>query len=224
MSRYKILFVALIVALAGSACASAIASAAEPELVSSSYPIKYSGTIPAATWEVAGGSNFKCIPESSTDEGEITGPRTLTAVIHFKGCKAGGAWCTSPGAVNGEIITQPLDGTPVYSPKFGIAIVFKPKSGVNVVNTFKCIENAEVRGGIIAWLQNTYNKYTSTLNLEFAGSLGQQNPLWYYTDRLEKVYASLETSWLDYGSFQPLDWAFKNTLTLSGTVNPRDPA
>jgi hypothetical protein len=225
MSRSKILFAVLIATLAASACASAVASAELPELVSSSFPIKYSGTIAeSAKWEVPGGSSFICTGSTSTSEGEITGPKTITAVMHFRGCKAGGAWCTSEGAKTGEIVTQPLVGTVVYPPNFNknFAAVFKPKSGVNIVNLFTCIVNAEVRGSIIAISPTQRNKPTSTLEFTFSQAGGAQNPLWYYTEAGEKIHASLETSWLDTGSFQALGWGFNSTLNLSGgTVEPK---
>jgi len=224
MSRLRSLLVVLIALLAASACASAVASAEPPELRSSSFPIKYEGTISEpATWEVPGGNQqFKCA-SGSTSEGEITGAKTVTAVMHFRGCRVTGvnSWCTSEGAKTGEIVTQPLEGTVVSAPNFAVAIVFKPKSGVNVVNTLKCLlVNSEVRGIIIAVCTNPQYKATSTLNLTLRQEAGYQTPEWYYTETEAKVPAWLETTWAS-GLFQRLGWNFNNTLSLSGgTVKP----
>lgn len=215
MSRPKMLLAVLIALLAASACASAMASAALPELRGDFFPMRYAGSIGTATWQVPGGSNFACVSGGSTSEGEITGVKTMTAVIHFRGCEVEGAWCTSEGAKTGEIITQPLEGTPVYRKKGesgSMWIVFKPESGVNVVNKFKCIVNGEVRGAIIARVNNGRWEHTTKLNLAFVQAEGQQSPTEYLNEEGSERHASLETTWLGGGSFQSLGWGFDDTL------------
>ncbi len=224
MSRFKVLLVALVALLAVSACASAVASAEYPELRSSSFPIKYSGTIPGALWEVPGSSSFKCIPTDGSIEGEITAVNKLTAVMRFTGCKAAGVWCTSEGASTGEIVTRPLEANTEYLSNLNhFGIVFKPTSGVDIAN-FKCNGNFEVKGVVISTCYAAKNKPTSTLELGFTQAGGKQIPSWYYNTEVlpaKEVSTSFETNWPSV-TFRSLGWSFNTTLKLSeGTVEPR---
>jgi opacity protein-like surface antigen len=213
MSRPKVLLAVLIALLAASACASAVASAAPPELRGDFFPMKYAGSIGTARWEVPG-AIFTCVSGGSTSEGEITGVKRITAVIHLRGCGAEGGWCTSEGAKTGELVTQPLEGTPVYLKKGesgSMWIVFKPESGVNVLNKFYCLGlSGEFRGTVIARVKNGRWEHTTKLNLAF----NQSGETEYLNEEGGNSRASLETNW-GGGVFQSVSWGFEDTLNTS---------
>ena len=225
MSRPKVPLAVLIAILTVSVFASAVASASAslPEIDSSHYPFKYASTISgAATWE-EGPTIVKCTGATSTIEGEVTGAKTMTAVIMFRGCKAGGAWCNMT-ATKGELVTQPLEGTLAYVNKATRTpgIVFKPRTGMNVVGRFSCDGvSGEVTGAVIALLTGVYNgEKTTRVGFRFQGSKGKQLPEAYDNEAGEEVHASMETNWPSY-PFAPLSWNFEAASTLAEEVEWR---
>jgi hypothetical protein len=205
MSRSKLLLSILVALIVASTCVSATASALEPELRGDFYPMNYSSTFATSTWQVPN-ATFKCVSTPSASEGELTGVKTMTMVIHFRGCKASESFCTSEGAAAGEIVTQPLEGTVEQR-----AILLTGKSGGPIVKSFKCLgQSGEVKGSLLATVANLGTEHTTELRLSFGATKEYQEAL-----GKEKRVTALETNWLGGGKYEPVTWTFEDTLKLA---------
>jgi hypothetical protein len=94
------------------AATSASASAALPEF-SGPFPKAFTSTSGASTLETVKGTKFTC--KADTNTGEITGPKEGHVTIKFTGCESSGLACNSSGAAPGEVITNVLTVTLLYT-------------------------------------------------------------------------------------------------------------
>jgi hypothetical protein len=215
-SKFRGGFVLLIAMLALGAVGVSAASAALPEFKAGpgeKLPVSYTGAVGSAEWTMSG-SRFEC-GAGNTLAGTITGAKTVTGTIHFVNCKSGERACTSEGATKeGEIITEPLEGTLVYRSKAGktVGIDFKAQTGTAVVKLRKCLVGAsgEVRGSIVMPITNV-NQRSSSFTLSAIEGRGYEN------ESGEKETATLESNWPN-GVFSPVSWLFGANLTTSRSI------
>lgn len=104
-------------------------------------PLAFTSTSPTGYLENAKGEKIEC--KSDSNEGVITGPKTVTVTVKFKECKGPlGTTCTStaPKAKNsGEIETNSLTGTLGYinAAAKEVGLSLKPTTGT-LFTKFKC--------------------------------------------------------------------------------------
>ena len=138
-----------------------------------------SSELTAVTLQPAKGSPVTCTAE--TGRGEYTGPKTVSGVIlTLTGCIDAGAQCMS-GAVAGEIVSNPLEGT-LGVEKLG-ATSSKNKIGLDLFSVgktgpvveFACgLNTVSLRGSVIVPVKA--NKMRLTQTLKFKASKGKQKP------------------------------------------------
>ena len=147
---------------------------------------KFTGVGGVGTLETVSRATVTCKVEKSA--GEITSSKTVGNIsVIFTGCESAGFKCTSTGAKEGEIATNPLAGSLVWAnaTKTKVAIDLVPQSTELFVE-FQCgPANAKVKGSVLAPLPA--NKAQTTFEEKFAAKYGKQKPEFYYTESKEKV-------------------------------------
>jgi hypothetical protein len=173
------------------------ASAALPEFVgqgeiSSTHPVKYTFKGGSVAFSVPGIENIvQCA--SSTGEGSITGPKTLTARLTLEGCKQGVVSCQS-GGVQGRVVTEELKSALVYISKATkvVGIDLNQYEGklpppLPVFATLVCGNSKEgINDAAIAPI-TPINTKGKAFTLKLAGKLGVQSPAEYENEKAEKV-------------------------------------
>jgi hypothetical protein len=226
MFKSKALLAVLVGTVASSACMLTMASAGQAEIV---LPTiigaggSYTGTVGAFTLETADNSHVVCAASGSTSEGALTGDKTMTAVLHLRGCRVSGyaITCNTEGAAKGEIVTQPLQGRLFYvhrgEPQPVAGFVFKPVTGENIATNFTCWNSApgNFRGAVIGVIAAAdRGRRTTEITLQFKQAKGHQEPAEYEDESGHMVLTSLESSWPSYVNkpFQSLGLAFESTM------------
>jgi hypothetical protein len=146
---------------------------------------KFTGTGGVGTLETVHLATVICKVEKSA--GEMTSSKTVGNVsVTFTGCESAGFKCSSAGAAEGEIATNPLSGTLVWE-KFGakVAIDLVPQSTELFVEFVCGPAPAVVKGSVLAPLP--VNKVQTTFDEKFSARRGKQKPEYYYTSKTEKV-------------------------------------
>jgi hypothetical protein len=109
-----------------------------------------SETVP--TLETVGRGKVKCTGETSS--GEYTGLRTVGGlVVHFTGCKALAAPCTSMGAAEGEIVTKTLQGVLGWESRAEHTVaqaLFPAEAGAPIAEATCGVASLTVRGSALA--------------------------------------------------------------------------
>jgi len=147
---------------------------------------KFSGVGGAATLETVKKVKVSCKTEAS--RGEIKSPKTVGNIeVTFTGCESLEFKCSTPGAKEGEIVTNDLAGTLRWenAAKSKVALDLVPQTGVRFVE-FACgPANAFVEGSVLTNL--LVNKTETVFEEKFAAKVGKQKPEYYYTATGEKV-------------------------------------
>jgi hypothetical protein len=179
--------------------AAASASAAKPEFVlkSGSFPVGFTSTGGAATWETTSGETLSCT--SITDGGAITGTKTGSVTLTFKGCTTTmfgfPISCKSSGRASGEVQTNLL-ATHLYSDNTRSKVLedLAPASGSNFAQ-FECAGLGTVvwTGQLLGEFPTT-NTFLHSTSLIFKQTKGVQAFSAYENETGELVSAYLQTS------------------------------
>jgi hypothetical protein len=142
----------------------------------------FTGTAEASVLETLGKTSLRC--HAGTVKGEFTGPRSDVATITFSGCELGslsGIACQTPGAKEGEVLTNLLEGGIGYISGAGTA---KPVVGMRLApaagTQFARVECSgtvvTVSGSVIGTVTGAINKMTLSTWLKFKAAKGKQIP------------------------------------------------
>jgi hypothetical protein len=139
----------------------------------------FTSTAEASVLETVGKTTMRC--HAGTAKGEFTGPRTDIATITFTGCELGSAPCQTPGAREGEVITNQLEGGVGYISAAGTT---KPVVGMRLApagdREFASVECSgtvvTVSGSIIGTVTGAINRMTLASWLKFKAAKGKQIP------------------------------------------------
>ena len=133
--------------------------------------------------ETLNGTTVGCNTEESG--GEFNSPKTVTGiVVRFTGCHSVGFICTTAGAAEGEIVTNPLEGRigiekrEAVPKKNKIAFDLFPTPADNgLYVTFNCgpTIHATVGGSVLVHLPTT-NKMVKIETLKYLAKKGHQKP------------------------------------------------
>jgi hypothetical protein len=173
-TRIRTVGLALMAVFAMSAIVASAASAALPEQVPGTGLI--SGTSGASTFETKSGEKVKC--SSSSVMGDLTGAKTSSSKIVFKGCEAFGFKCNSSGAASGEIVLN------VTGEIFYLNTTTKEVGLLNTLTaelTIKCsaFQTLKVKGSTLCPL-TPVNTKTTTETLTCKETKGVQEPTEYF--------------------------------------------
>jgi hypothetical protein len=170
----------------------------------------YTATITTreATWQFSGGI-WGC-PMASIS-GQFFAGKNATATIVFTGCSAnrGGnrTGCRTQGSAQEEIVTQPLEGTLVYTSKASktVGIDFKAKTGTSVVHRLECVAVTQDISGSIVFPVTPVNKLQKSFTISSILS-GQE----YETEQGVK-----HSAWLEGEYWGKIGLGFKAALSAS---------
>ena len=126
--------ICLLVSVGIGGFAAAAASAALPEFVP--VPAGFESLLKATKLETVGKTKVTC--KHGGNFGHGTGPKTLEISFKLFECKIPGAFCTSPGAAIGEIVTPPLVATLGYITKAPKVVGLDLTSPVGPIMEFTC--------------------------------------------------------------------------------------
>jgi hypothetical protein len=147
---------------------------------------KFTGVGGVATLETVHKVKVSCKTEASS--GEFTSPKTAGNVgVKFNGCEALEYKCKSPGAGEGEIVTNLLAATLRWedATKKKVALDLVPQTGEEFVE-FGCGPiPVVVKGSVLTNI--LVNKTETIFTLKFTAKVGKQKPEYYYTATGEKV-------------------------------------
>jgi|GEM_PF-6817740 len=137
------------------------ASAVAPEFVpeTGAFPVSFTSTSGEGTLETTGGEKVTC--KSDTSEGSLTGAKSSTAKIRFKGCSTTilgiTVSCTTSGAATEEIVTKSLSGELGMSADKSKAVDdLKGEGAGEVVAEFACAGTTfKVTGSMIGEFPST---------------------------------------------------------------------
>jgi hypothetical protein len=156
MYRVRTIGAAIVAVVALSAIASATASAALPEFLPASG--KFTSTAGAGTLQIEGGNTITCT--EGTNSGEITGAKTATVTITFKGCRIFGfIGAHSSGDVEGTILVSSAKGELCYLSKTAKTVGLK----LTLASTLKIEaggQKSEVLGTLIGEVKPVNSKVT----------------------------------------------------------------
>jgi hypothetical protein len=193
MMRFRIVGLCLMTAIGISATVSASASAALPEF-SGPFPKSVTSKSGIAIIETVGGARASC--QAGTNTGEITGPKTGTATLKLTGCVVLSFKCTSPGAAEGEIVSNPLSITLGYinKAKLEVGVSLESATGGPFAE-FKCGPvNVTETGSLIGKITpvNKIVKAGKPLKLKFAQRKGKQKPNKFEGGPIDVLMASVD--------------------------------
>lgn len=179
---------AAVLAFAGIAAASA--SAALPEFsggAKGKFPLTQTSNLGETTFETVGARSLSCT--SGTGRGEITGAKTVTDELTFKGCKYIRSWaCNTEGAAAGEIRTKSMNGVLVYTSKAtkAVGIAYDPYEPETIKEfetppvafaNVKCGEGGTITlNRTLLASMSPINKSTSSYAEQFRQYQGKQEP------------------------------------------------
>lgn len=134
----------------------------------------------AGVLTTVGGALVECKAQTST--GELVpgnNKEEKGIVVIFTGCKALGLPCTSPGAKEGELITNELEGLVGWTSKSAKKTALELFPAKSVVSgqfiEFTCTGLVvKVRGKVLVPIKN--DKMTTTETLKFKATKGKQKP------------------------------------------------
>ena len=124
-----------------------------------------------------GGKTVACTSESSG--GEYSSPKEeLNVVVTFKGCESAGLKCRTPGAAEGELVTNSLEGELGFESKAKHKIgldLFPGKTAGGLFITFNCSTlHLQVRGSVLVNVKS--DKMLSSTTLKYKDKKGHQEP------------------------------------------------
>jgi hypothetical protein len=139
----------------------------------------FTSTAEASILETVGKTTVRC--RGGTAKGEFTGPRSDVATITFTGCELGSGSCQTPGAREGEVITNQLEGGIGYISGGGTT---KPLVGMRLApaagSLFASVECSgtvvTVSGSVVGTVTGSINKMTLATWLKFKAAKGKQIP------------------------------------------------
>jgi hypothetical protein len=142
----------------------------------------FTATAEASYLETVGKVSMKC--HAGTARGEFTGPKTDIATITFTGCEYGsptGVPCKTPGAKEGEVLTNTLEGRLGYISGAGtstpvVGMRLAPAAGTQFASVDCSGINATFTGSVIGTVTNAIDKMTLTTWLKLKASQGKQIP------------------------------------------------
>jgi hypothetical protein len=172
MKQIKMLGAAIVAVVALSVVASATASAALPEFTPGAKGTTFTGTSGAGTLQSLGGT-IECTSDTVT--GVLTGPKTGTATIAFKGCSAftifGAKSLDSKNA--GEILTSVnLELCYINKAKKEVGILTEVAKTVHIEVAGKLIEITGDAVGVITPI----NTKTTKFAIAYKGKGDNQEP------------------------------------------------
>lgn len=221
MKRVRIMGLCIVAALVVSAAAAASAMAEAPEIgrcvkvaaktgkftsssctkeksgssyewVAGAEKGGFTGTGTAATLETV--TKVKVTCKAETSSGDITSPKTvyINKVI-FTGCESLAKKCTTAGAAEGEVVTNPLVGELHWENKASkkVSLDLVPAMGELFVQFVCGPAAAEVKGSILVPLKA--DKMETSPVEKFKASKGKQKPEAYETSTGEKVVDVLQS-------------------------------
>lgn len=222
-STCKMFLTALAAVLSIAAVAAASASALRPEFAFTSFPVSYTGSTGAVTFLTKSGKEVHCT--ASQDRGEIASKKEFSNVtLTLTGCEtvvSGFKFaCTSKGAASGEVVTNKLTATLVYTNKTEkeVGLVFKPKTEGGAVAEYKCVALGSVTltGAVVAKLPNEQrNKLTLSLTWNFRQKGGVQEPTEYFEESGTKVSGFLTSFGSQTGDETTETMSFSSALEVS---------
>jgi hypothetical protein len=132
--------------------------------------------------ETVGKVTMKC--HAGTARGDFTGPKTDVATIKFTGCEYGsptGVPCRTPGAKEGEVVTNKLEGSLGYisgartmKPIVGMRLT--PASGTQFASVECSGIAVSLSGSAIGTVTGAIDKMAVTTGLKLKASKGKQIP------------------------------------------------
>jgi hypothetical protein len=116
--------------------------------------------------------------ESESSVGEFSGTKEAKdIVVTFKGCETAGDKCSTPGAGEGELVTNPLEGVVGFENKAEKKTAFDlfPAGRKGLFIEFGCSGLVvAVKGSVLVPIQA--DKMLSSLSLKFKATKGKQKP------------------------------------------------
>jgi hypothetical protein len=139
----------------------------------------FTSTAEASVLETVGKTTMRC--HAGTAKGEFTGPRTDIATITFTGCELGSASCQTPGAREGEVTTNQLEGGIGYISGGGtikpvVGMRLAPAAGSEFASAECSGVVVTVAGSVIGTVSGAINRMTLATWLKFKASRGKQIP------------------------------------------------
>lgn len=193
MMRFRIIGLCLMAGIAGSAIVSASACAALPEF-SGPFPKSVTSKSGIALIETVGGAKASC--QAGTNTGEVTGPKTGTTILRLTGCVVLSFKCTSPGAAEGEIVSNPLSITLGYINKalLDVGVSLESATGGPIAE-FKCgpVDVTET-GSLIGRITpiDKVVKAGKPFKLKFTQRKGKQKPNKFEGGPIDVLMASVD--------------------------------
>jgi hypothetical protein len=155
-------------------------TAAKYEWVPGAESRKFTSSGGIGVLETVGGTGTECKSETSTGEFVPGNNKEEKGIIvSFKECKTLDEPCSTPGAAEGEIVTNEIEAIVGWENKAKkkTAVMLSPAKSVTsgLFTEFTCTGFvAKVRGHVLVPIKN--DKMTSTETLKFKATKGKQKP------------------------------------------------
>jgi hypothetical protein len=170
-----------------------------------------SETVP--TLETVGRIKVKCSGETSS--GEYTGLRTVgNLVVHFTGCKALSAPCTTMGSAEGEIVTKTLEGVLGWESRAEHTVaqaLFPAEAGGPVAEATCGVASLIVRGSVLAPV--TEGRMSPSAIVKYMQVAGRQRPEHFEGEPNNVLEASIAG-----GPFEPAGLSLSVTQTSTEAI------
>jgi hypothetical protein len=142
----------------------------------------FTSTAEVSELETVGKVHMKC--HAGTAKGEFTGPKSDVATITFTGCEYGspsGVPCETPGAREGEVVTNRLEGGLGYISGAGttkplVGMRLAPASGTQFAGVECSGVAVTLSGSVIGTVTGVIDRMALTSSLKFKASKGKQAP------------------------------------------------
>jgi hypothetical protein len=142
----------------------------------------FTSTAGTSQLETVGKTSLNC--KAGTATGEFTGPRTDVATMTFTGCEFGsltGIACQTPGATEGVVVTNRLEGGIGYISGAGttkpvVGMRLAPAAGTQFASVECSGITVIVTGSVIGTVTGAINKMTLATWLKFKAAKGKQIP------------------------------------------------
>jgi hypothetical protein len=173
---------------------------------------KFTGVGGVATLETV--TKVKVVCKAEASSGEYSSPKTISNIaVTFTGCEALEYKCFSPGAPEGDIVTNLLAGTLRWenTKKSKVALDLVPQSAARFVE-FTCGPiPVFVQGSVMTNVPVNITK--TVFELKFNAKVGKQKPEYYYTSTGEKVKDVLFAKFGGSGELEQAGQTITNTQT-----------
>jgi hypothetical protein len=199
MARFRVFGLAFLVVFAFGAGAAASASAASPEYVleTGAFPVGFTWTSGAGTYETTAGETLTC-RSGGTGVGGILNSKEGEATLALHGCSTTffgfPVACRTPGKAPEEIQTKLLGSHLYYNVgKTKVVDDLSPASGTTFAE-YECGGNTVVWTGSLIGVYPTTNEFLHETELVLKQTKGVQEITEYETESGTKVSAFLKAS------------------------------